>query len=53
MVVDYVKALKVPSASRQYLHFARIDCVDCFDELEGILFYRSGHAFRFGNLGFF
>ena len=38
MVVDYVKALKVPSASRQYLHFARIDCVDCFDELEGILF---------------
>lgn len=38
MVVDYVKALKVPSASWQYLHFARIDCVDCFDELEGILF---------------
>lgn len=38
MVKEYVDALGVPKAERKYLHFARIDRMDSFDGLEGILF---------------
>lgn len=38
MVSEFVQELGVPRATKAYLHFARIDKVDSFDELEGVLF---------------
>lgn len=38
MVSEFVRELGVPRATKEYLHFARIDKVDSFDGLEGVLF---------------
>lgn len=38
MVSAFIDELGVPRAAKQYLNFARIDKVDSFDELEGLLF---------------
>lgn len=38
MVCDYIQRLGVPSASDSYLHFARLDRLESFEALEGILF---------------
>lgn len=38
MVVDFLDHLKVPKAAKQYLHFSRIDQIDNFDAIEGVLF---------------
>lgn len=38
MVVEFVNELGVPPTDQKYLHFARLDRVDSFDGLEGILF---------------
>lgn len=38
MVLDYIKETKVPQANKAYLHFARIDRISSFNEVEGILF---------------
>lgn len=38
MVIEYVDWLGVPRAEKKYLHFARIDKVDTFDSIEGVLF---------------
>ena len=38
MVSEFVRELGVERATKEYLHFARIDKVDSFDELEGVLF---------------
>lgn len=41
MVVEYVNRLGVPRAEKKYLHFARIDKVDAFDDIEGVLFFAT------------
>ena len=38
MVAEFVESLGVPRADRKYLSFARIDKVDSFDNIEGLLF---------------
>lgn len=38
MVVDFIDRLGVPSATKSYLNFARIDKVESFDNIEGLLF---------------
>lgn len=38
MVCEFIENLEVPRALRKYLHFARIDQVASFENLEGILF---------------
>lgn len=38
MVTEYVDELGVPVAEKKYLHFARIDQVENFNGLEGLLF---------------
>ncbi|MCD8182838.1 MAG: GNAT family N-acetyltransferase [Bacteroides sp.] len=38
MVLDFVDEIHVPKATKNYLHFARIDQVASFDEAEGLLF---------------
>lgn len=38
MVVDFVEKLGVPLAIGKYLNFARVDGVDSFDNVEGMLF---------------
>ena len=38
MVVDFVNELQIPKADKAYLHFARIDKIPSFDEVEGVLF---------------
>ena len=38
MVKEFVDELGIPRAEKKYLHFARIDRVEHFDGLEGILF---------------
>jgi len=38
MVVDFIKYLCVPRASKEYLNFARIDKIESFDGVEGLLF---------------
>lgn len=37
-VVEFLEDLKVPEAKKDYLNFARMDHVESFDNLEGILF---------------
>jgi len=37
-VVEYINDMGVERTSRQYLHFARIDRIASFDEVEGLLF---------------
>lgn len=41
MVVEYVDWLGVPRTENKYLHFARIDKVDAFDAIEGVLFFAT------------
>lgn len=41
MVIDYVESLDVPRADKGYLNFARIDQVDSFDLVEGVLFFAT------------
>ena len=38
MVIKFIEDLDVPKAKGTYLNFARIDKVNSFDEIEGILF---------------
>ena len=38
MVKSFIEQLGVPRVEKEYLHFARIDKVETFDHLEGILF---------------
>lgn len=38
MVVDFVNELQIPRTDKAYLHFARIDKIPSFDEVEGLLF---------------
>lgn len=38
MVVDFIRQIQVPRAEKAYLHFARIDKLTSFDNVEGILF---------------
>lgn len=41
MVVDFIKDLGVPRASKEYLNFARIDKIESFDGVEGLLFFAT------------
>lgn len=41
MVKEFVEELQVPRAAKAYLNFARIDLLDSFEGLEGILFLAS------------
>lgn len=38
MVVDFVNELQISRTDKAYLHFARIDKIPSFDEVEGLLF---------------
>lgn len=38
MVTEFIERLGVPRSEKSYLHFARIDKVDAFDTIEGVLF---------------
>lgn len=38
MVLDFIQEIQVPHADKTYLHFARIDQLSSFDQVEGILF---------------
>jgi Uncharacterised ArCR, COG2043. len=38
MVIDFIKHLGVSLTDRKYLNFARIDTIETFDEVEGLLF---------------
>lgn len=38
MVLDYMRDLNIPKAPKQFLNFARIDQVESFDKIEGVLF---------------
>lgn len=38
MVAGFINRLAVPRAEEKYLHFARIDKIETFDDIEGILF---------------
>lgn len=38
MVVDFIEQLGIPRAENTYLHFTRIDKLDSFDGVEGLLF---------------
>lgn len=38
MVTEFVHELRVPRATKAYLNFSRIDGVESFDALEGLLF---------------
>lgn len=38
MVLDFIQKIQVPRADKAYLHFARIDQISSFDQIEGILF---------------
>lgn len=41
MVIDFVENLDVPRAEMNYLNFARIDNIDRFDAIEGIVFFAT------------
>ena len=38
MVLEFIEELQVPRAEKQYLNFTRIDNLENFDQVEGILF---------------
>lgn len=38
MVIDYINGLQIALTDKKYLHFARIDRLASFDEVEGLLF---------------
>lgn len=38
MVLDFIQEIQVPQADKTYLHFARIDQISSFDQVEGIMF---------------
>lgn len=41
MVLDFLEDLQVPAAPSAWLHFARIDQVETFEGLEGLLFFAT------------
>lgn len=41
MVVNFIEELGVPRTDKKYLNFARIDKIDSFDNVEGILFFAT------------
>ena len=41
MVIDFVDKLGVCKTDKSYLNFARIDCIDSFDHIEGLLFFAT------------
>ncbi len=38
MVIDFIEEMQMPKTDKTYLHFARIDLIASFDEVEGIFF---------------
>lgn len=38
MVIEFIENLQVPRTDKKYLNFSRIDNLDSFDKIEGILF---------------
>ena len=38
MVLDFIQEIQVPETDKTYLHFARIDQISSFDQVEGIMF---------------
>lgn len=41
MVLDFIQETQVPRADKAYLNFARIDQIQSFDKVEGILFFAT------------
>jgi uncharacterized protein (DUF169 family) len=41
MVVDFVEQLDVQRTDRKFLNFARIDKIDSFDNIEGVIFFAT------------
>ncbi len=41
MVLDHIARSEVPTASGEYLNFARIDTLDSFDDIEGVVFFAT------------
>lgn len=41
LVVEFIENLGVPRSSRKLLNFARIDTIETFDEMEGLLFFAT------------
>ena len=41
MVVDFVTRLNRPPASGKYLNFARIDKIESFEDMEGVIFFAT------------
>lgn len=41
MVIDYINSLGELKAPHPYLNFARIDCIDTFSHIEGLIFFAT------------
>lgn len=41
MVVDYVESLEIRITDKPYLNFVRIDCLETWDGIEGLLFFAT------------
>jgi hypothetical protein len=41
MVIEFIESIGVELTNRQYLNFARIDTLDTFDRIEGVLFFAT------------
>lgn len=41
MVCDFIQKLEVPRANKPYLNFARIDHIESFEHMEGLLFFAT------------
>lgn len=41
MVMEYVKSLEMQPMSGKYLNFVRVDSLETFDEMEGLLFFAT------------
>lgn len=40
-VIEYVEGLQIPKTEKPYLNFSRIDLIDSFEGIEGILFFAT------------
>ena len=40
-VIAYIESLELEAATGYYLNFARVDCVESFDNVEGVFFYAT------------
>lgn len=41
MIIDFIEKLEVPRAEKPYLNFYRIDKIDSFENIEGLLFFAT------------